>query len=153
MALCMKSNAIFGKNRYNLCMDFRIGHLRHFIVLIEEGNFARAAERLCITQPTLSRSMQSLENKLEAQLLDRSGRTVTATPIGDALAGYAREILKQSEQAVNDIGLLAGRQIGHLRIGVGPYPASISVASAVARFVTSFPGISMNVDVADWNVM
>lgn len=75
-----------------------IRQLRYFLVLAEELNFRRAAERLHLTQPPLSRQMAALEQALGVALLDRSGTTTRLTPVGE----QAREAFTQAVQAFDD---------------------------------------------------
>ncbi|SPL95964.1 putative lysR-type transcriptional regulator [[Actinomadura] parvosata subsp. kistnae] len=72
-------------------MEFR--ELRYFVAVAEELNFSRAADRLGIAQPPLSRAVRQLERRLDVRLFDRDTRTVTLTPAGLALLDEARHVL------------------------------------------------------------
>lgn len=132
-------------------MDAHLRQLRHLVAVVEAGNYAKAAERLSITQPSLSRSVQALERRIGARLLDRGRRGVVLTQIGQAALQHARTLIKQAELASRELALLVGRSAGHVTIGAGPYAAWISVGTAVGRFATSHPGISVSVRVGDWD--
>jgi DNA-binding transcriptional LysR family regulator len=86
-------------------MNFRT--LRYFVVLAEELNFSRAAERLHVAQPALSQQIRSLEKHLGAQLVDRGRRPLRLTEAGSYLFTEARQILASYEQAA-----LSTREIG-----------------------------------------
>ena len=74
--------------------------MRYFIAVAEELNFTRAAERLQIAQPPLSRQVQSLEQSLGIALLERTNRRVTLTPAGAIFLDECRQILAQVERSV-----------------------------------------------------
>lgn len=77
-------------------MDLR--HLRYFVVVAEEGNITRAAERLHIAQPPLSRQIQQLEEELGVALLVRGSRPLTLTEAGQFFYAHARQLLSQTRE-------------------------------------------------------
>lgn len=91
-------------------------HIRYFIVLAEELNFSRAAQRLHIAQPPLSRQIKELENEIGAKLFNRSKRHVELTPAGKVFLQKAYQILDQVEQARFNARLTAIGKEGELRI-------------------------------------
>ncbi len=90
--------------------------LRYFVAIAEELHFGRAAERLYMTQPALSKQLRRLENELELQLLHRTKRTVELTAAGKAFLSEARRVLQQAEQAVQVAKRAARGEVGQLRI-------------------------------------
>jgi len=128
-------------------LDFR--RLRHVVAIADSGSFARAAQSLGLSQPALSRSLQGLEADLGGRLFDRGRGGATPTPLGQRVLSHARALLAQADEARRDIDLLLGRETGGLRIGAGPYPASISVGLAVARLIGRHPGLAITVQVDD----
>ena len=83
-------------------------HLRGFVAVAEELNFRRAAERLYLTQPALTRQIQTLERLVGCELLIRSTRTVRLTLAGEALLDRARPILREVDAAVTAAQLVGG---------------------------------------------
>lgn len=97
-----------------------VQQLRHFLTLVEIGNFVRAAEELKISQPGLSRSIKALEASLKVPLFERSARGVHITENGNALIPRARTILSELERASAEAGSRAALQSGQVTIGVSP---------------------------------
>ena len=96
-------------------------HLRYFVAVAEELHFGRAAQRLHIVQPALSKQIASLEAELRVQLFHRTKRRVTITDAGRALYDEARVILQRVERAVETAQMTAAGQIGSLDLGfIGP---------------------------------
>lgn len=96
---------------------FELNHLRCFVAVAEELHFGRAAARLNMTQPPLSRQIQLLEHLLEARLFDRSNRRVMLTPSGRALLPEAQRLLRLAESAAISIKRTAQGDAGTVTIG------------------------------------
>jgi len=94
-----------------------IRDLRMFMALAEELHFGRAAERLRISQPPLTKHIQQLEEQLGVMLFDRNKRSVRLTPAGAALVQEARRILNQAEVALQVVRRAQQGETGTLRIG------------------------------------
>jgi DNA-binding transcriptional LysR family regulator len=110
-----------------MAVDLR--HFRSFVVVAEEGNIGRAASRLFITQPALSRQLQQLEEELGVALLVRVPRGVELTDAGRELLDKARTALEAAEQALT---------IGKRRSRLGGSPsASRSPAIAITGLTSA----------------
>ncbi|OLT43994.1 LysR family transcriptional regulator [Saccharomonospora sp. CUA-673] len=96
---------------------FTIHQLRGFVAVAEEGHFGRAAQRLSMTQPPLSRQIQQLEKELRVTLIDRSGRTVRLTPAGRAFLRDARRLLNDAENATQSVRRVTDGRAGVLSLG------------------------------------
>ena len=105
-----------------------VAEARAFLVLAEELHFGRAADRLNMAQPPLSRTIRQLERRLKVQLFDRSTRKVELTAAGAALIEPARGLVAASDAAVRTVRDAAAGTIGVVRLGF----ASASVRGAVS---------------------
>jgi DNA-binding transcriptional LysR family regulator len=91
--------------------------VRGFVTVAEEGSFRRAAERLRMTQPPLSRQIQKLERDIGVELFDRTQRQVELTPAGVIFLTEARRLLALAEAAPGTARLVAAGRAGTVRIG------------------------------------
>src|SRR3984885_8652560 len=107
--------------------------LRYFVMLAEELNYARAAQRLRIAGPSLSQQIKTLERELKVQLFERDRRSVKLTPIGAALLPHVRKLIVQADELRRWAGDLAHER--SLRLGlVRGFPAdSIGQLSDMAH--------------------
>lgn len=96
-------------------------HLRYFVAVAEELHFGRAAQRLGIVQPALSKQIVALERELDVRLFIRSKRDVSITEAGQALYAEARDILQRVDHATDSAKLTDSGALGSLAIGfIGP---------------------------------
>lgn len=115
------------------------------IALARHGNFARAAESLGISQPSLSRNIATLERQVGVRLFDRGGRRVIPNAYGELLLERGSILIDTEEALLREIQQLGGLEFGRLVIGTGPYAADISVGTAVARLVAAHPRLKIRV--------
>ncbi|WP_281212760.1 LysR family transcriptional regulator [Shewanella insulae] len=123
-------------------MNIPIKTLHYFLTLVETGNFTRAAEKSFITQPTLSKIIQRLEENLGQQLLYRNNQKIELTQAGLLLENSAREILGQWHRLQEDLTNLSGLKSGHLRLGVCPMMSSL-IIDLLTAFRQQYPGIEL----------
>ncbi|MDQ0081918.1 MULTISPECIES: LysR family transcriptional regulator [Variovorax] len=110
--------------------------LQFFSVLVEEGQFGRAARRLAITQPALSNAIKQMEKLLGAELLTRSTHRLELTPVGAEVLARTDFLVNTFEVALRDIESTVQRGRAFVRIGVIP-SASARVAAAASEFLQS----------------
>src|SRR5512142_2768537 len=89
-------------------------HLRAFVAVAEELNFGRAAERLYVSQPALSRQIRALEQVLGVELLRRSTHRVELTVAGEALLERARRLLRDVDEAVATTMAVGGELLARI---------------------------------------
>ncbi|TDC08916.1 LysR family transcriptional regulator [Streptomyces sp. 8K308] len=115
--------------------QFTLEQLRGFVAVAEEGHFGRAADRLRITQPPLSRQVQKLERALDVELLVRTPRAVLLTAAGRAFLTEARRILKLSDAAPAAARNAARGEVGSLTISFTAM-AALAVLGPWLRTIT-----------------
>lgn len=125
-------------------------HLRHALALAEHGHYARAADACHITQPALTRSIQSLEAALGVTLFDRRRGGVEATDLGRLLLQHASGLDTASRELEREVQLARGLEIGELVVGVGPYGGAALVGPVIARLNQQHPKLRIRVLVAPW---
>lgn len=120
-------------------MTIELRLIRYALALGEHGNYARAAEALNITQPSLSRSIASLEAALGVTLFDRGPKGAVPTAFGRVLIDCGNGVMQREAHLRREIALLAGMEQGSLSVGAGPFLAESSAARAIARVAMSHP--------------
>ena len=124
-------------------LDFEL--LRAFVAVAECGGFHRAAERLNLTQSTVSQQIKRLELETKRPLFRRTTRSVALTDDGEMLLGEARRLLQLEEAARQR--LEAPRLSGTVRLGVVEEVAEGSLPSALARFAALHRGVKLEVQI------
>lgn len=119
--------------------------LRHFLAVIDGGSLGDAARRLHVSQPSLTKSIQSLERAVGGALFERSIQGMKPTALGRGLETRARVIAGEVSRAKREIGELLNAQRGKVVIGSGPSFAHGVLPRALARFYTTHPGIQVTV--------
>jgi LysR family hca operon transcriptional activator len=94
--------------------------IRYVTVLAEELNFTRAALRLHVAQPSLSKQIRELEDYLKVKLFDRTKREVRLTPAGEAFTKQGRHAIFHAERAVEEARVANGHQKGPWLIAYSP---------------------------------
>jgi len=118
-------------------------HLRYFLVVGEVLNFTKAAARLRVAQPALSRQVRDLEDEIGVDLLRRSPRWVTLTAEGKLFLEEARELLKRVDESVEKTRALARGEYGELHIGYIPIPTAEILPRALEAFRKSAPHVKL----------
>ena len=118
---------------------FELSQLRCFIVTAEELHFGRAATRLNMTQPPLSRQIQLLEHGLGVQLLERSSRQVKLTPAGRTFLPEARRIIRLAETSALAARRVASGESGRIALGFTAVSGYSFLPQIVARARASLP--------------
>ena len=122
---------------------FELSQIRCFVAVAEELHFSRAAERLNMTQPPLSRQIRLLEHHVGVLLLERSSRTVRLTAAGKAFFPEAARILRIAEEAVFAARRVARGEQGNLSIGFTSASGYSLLPEVVRRMRERAPGVTL----------
>jgi DNA-binding transcriptional LysR family regulator len=127
--------------------------LAHLVALADERHFARAAERVHLSQPAFSRSIQTLERDLGLRLFDRETGDVRPTPTGEFLIRRARQLLFDARCLQRDVALYGDCTLGDTAFGVGPFPAATLMPHVLPELRRRHPQVNLRVEVNNWDAM
>jgi DNA-binding transcriptional LysR family regulator len=119
-------------------------HLRYFVIVAEEQNATRAAARLHVSQPPLSRQIRDLEEELGVELFHRTAKSLALTEAGKIFLGEARAILLRVDQAVETVRAAANPKQGKLRVGYAPSLTVRILPTALKMFEREHPGVRVS---------
>ncbi|WP_417274326.1 LysR family transcriptional regulator [Celeribacter halophilus] len=122
---------------------FELHQLRCFVAVASEMNFHRAAERLNMTQPPVSRQVQVLERQLGVQLFDRTRRTIRLTAAGERFHVEARELLRRAEDAKVIARSVASGHLGNVSLAFIPIAAVPIVPVIATKLAEDLPNIQI----------
>ncbi len=126
-----------------------IPSLQAFLAVAETGSFSRAAERIYLTQPAVSKRIQALEAELGGRLFDRLGRRTQLTEAGRALRTRARQLLKDLEDVRRSIANLSGTVAGELRLATSHHIGLHRLPPALKAFHAAHPGVHLDLRFMD----
>ncbi|MFN3746575.1 MAG: LysR family transcriptional regulator [Hyphomicrobiaceae bacterium] len=122
--------------------------LRNFIAVIEAGTFRQAAKNLRLSQSSISKSLQQLEDEIGAEILHRGARGVIPTAAGEALLSRAKNIEAEMRHARNDVQMIQGAQVGEIRVSVSPTVAVGLLPRAIIEFQSARPRVNFMISEA-----
>lgn len=128
-------------------MDFR--QLETFVEVSNLKSFSKAAEKLFITQPTVTNHIQNLEKELGTLLINRFGKNISLTDAGDLLYRYAINILNSFEMAKFDLATYQGKIQGHLQIYSSSVPRKYLLPIIISNFINTYPDVSFTISDKD----
>jgi DNA-binding transcriptional LysR family regulator len=109
-------------------------HLRYFVAVAEELNFSRAAHRLHVSQPPLSRQIRDLESELNVTLFERNRQSVRLTSAGRITLLHARKLLRDSDLLRSEAQIAAGTEQQELHVGYAPSPTAEILSPVLCRY-------------------
>jgi DNA-binding transcriptional LysR family regulator len=135
-----------------MVMDVHGRDLRYFVAVAEDLHFTRAAERLFISQPALSKQIRMLERQLGAPLFDRGRDGVRLTPVGEALLPHARAVLSAWDRGWTEAEQAKGRQQATLVAGMSTSPGRGGLLAAIrSRFTALHPAATVLLRQVSWD--
>jgi DNA-binding transcriptional LysR family regulator len=119
--------------------------LRYFGAVVQHGSIRAASEALHVAQSAVSRQLQSLEQELDVQLLERRARGILPTPAGELLYRYFRDASFQIERMHSELDALQGLRRGNVRIATVESLIAGLLPDAIDKFRSRHPGVTFNV--------
>ncbi len=126
-----------------------IDNLKAFISVAEQGSFSRAAERLFITQPAVSKRVAGLEAELQSKLFDRIGHNIMLTESGRTLLPRVQHILLELEDSKRAVANLSTGIKGPLAIGTSHHIGLHRLPPVLRQFNREYPEVQMNIQFMD----
>lgn len=129
--------------------SINLNRLAYFAAVVNAGSFTRAAERLGITKTVVSQQVARLENELKTALLVRTTRRVEPTEAGRLLHGRCQVILREAEDAVDEVASSNLEPVGVLRIAASNDFGAFMIAPLAAKFTRDFPKCRVEMELSD----
>jgi DNA-binding transcriptional LysR family regulator len=126
-------------------LSVELRQLRQLAAVFECGSISAAAKQLHVRQPTLSRSMRSVERSVGVPLFGRSAKGVVPTTYGNALLQYHRALEANLRHAASELDAIRGVPAAMIRIGVGPIEGAAIASSAVSHFLQRHPDAQISI--------
>lgn len=124
-----------------------LAEMSAFVAIAERSSFAKASAQLGVSRSTLSETLRTLEEKLGVRLLNRTTRSVSLTEVGERLLSQLRPVLDSFDAVVESVNVFRDNPAGHLRLTV-PRPAAKTVIEPIlAKFMTVYPAITLEIAV------
>jgi DNA-binding transcriptional LysR family regulator len=128
-------------------MDLR--QFETFLKIAELKSFTKAAEAVCLTQPTVSKQMVELERFFDVRLIDRTKRTVELTRAGEILLGYAKDFLNLKRETIEAIAAFKGVKKGAITVGASTIPGIYILPKVLSAFKKEYEGIQIKLIISD----
>jgi DNA-binding transcriptional LysR family regulator len=119
-------------------------HLRYFVAVADEENVTRAAAKLHVAQPAVSRQIRDLEEELGLALLERTAKSIRLTDAGRVFLEESRAVLQRAEEAIRAVREVDGGQRGELHVGYAPSLTVQILPRALRRFQAAMPRVRVS---------
>lgn len=126
-----------------------IQNIRAFLMVAETESFSRAAEKLFITQPAISKRIATLEDALDCQLFDRLGKNIQLTQAGKALIPSYRRILAEIDESKRIISNLRTQVSGHLKFGTSHHIGLHRLPPILRKYTHQYPDVELDIQFMD----
>jgi len=134
---------------YDQFRNITIQQMESLIYLVEEGSFSRAAKRVFLTQPSLTKHIKNLEEAVNAKIVNRENMGISLTPAGKILYDYARRMLKLRDEAKEKILRAKDNESGNIFVSASTIPATYILPYLLNEFHKLFPDIHAYVQAND----
>jgi DNA-binding transcriptional LysR family regulator len=143
----LEARAVEWKRR--LASRLKLHDLHIFLTVAEEASMGKAAQRLAISQPSVSKAISNIEHTIGVRLLDRTARGVELTVYGRALVKRGMGAFDELGQGIKDIEFLADPMAGEVRVGCPDAIASGLLSVVLGRFARKYPRVTVSVVAAN----
>ena len=126
-----------------------IQNIRAFLMVAETRSFSRAAEKLYLTQPAISKRISTLEFALDCQLFDRLGKNIQLTQAGEALIPSYQRILSELDETQRIISNLRTQVSGHLKFGTSHHIGLHRLPPILRQYTNSYPEVELDIQFMD----
>jgi len=126
-----------------------IQNIRALLMVAETGSFSRAAEKLFITQPAISKRISTLEFALDCKLFDRLGKNIQLTQAGEALIPSYKKIIAELDESERIISALRTDVSGHLRFGTSHHIGLHRLPPVLRDFTKQYPKVELDIQFMD----
>ncbi len=124
-------------------MDLDLKRLQQVITVVRAGSISKAAEELHMTQPALSRSIATLEDRYGFRIFDRGRGGASLTPVGKSVVREAEELLRQARSVDHNFKLYQSGKAGQIAFGMGPLIASLLLPALSVHFLRERPHLQL----------
>ncbi len=124
-------------------------NIRAFLMVAETRSFSRAAEKLFITQPAISKRISTLESALDCRLFDRLGKNIQLTQAGEALIPGYQRILAEINESERIISTLRTQVSGHLRFGTSHHIGLHRLPPVLRQYTKQYPDVELDIQFMD----
>ncbi len=128
-------------------MDLR--HFETFLKIAETKSFTKAADAVCLTQPTVSKQIVELERFFDVKLIDRTKRTVELTKAGEILLKYAKDFVNLKKDTTEAIDAFKGLKKGTVTVGASTIPGIYILPKILSAFKKKYNGIQIKLTISD----
>ena len=125
-----------------------LNQLEHLLALDETRHFAKAANKVHLSQPAFSRSIQALERHTQLVLFERQSGQIRPTPAGQFLIERAQQLLLEVRSLQRDIVLYQKGEVGELAFGVGPFPSATLAGKVIETIRLEYPKVALQTEIA-----
>jgi len=134
---------------YDQFRNISMQQLEALFYLVEERSFSRAAKRMFLTQPSLSKHIKNLEDVVDTKIINRQNTGVSLTPEGEVLYGYAKKILKLRSEAGEKVSRISENASGNVSVSASTIPATYILPQVLKNFSISYPNIKIHIQTTD----
>jgi DNA-binding transcriptional LysR family regulator len=134
---------------YDRFKSITLQQMEALISLVEEGSFSRAAKKMLLTQPALTKNIKNVEDALDVVVVIRSNSGISLTPEGKILYNYAERIIKLRDEAKTKIVKLSENTGGNIYVSASTIPATYILPRALSEFKKKHPDIRIYIKTAD----